>query len=191
MYDSLRASIEDVINRSNKVHNNFYCYDEFIYMNMDTKSTIICPIHGKFEQTMGHHINRKDGCPKCRLVKLSKLFSSNIVEFERKAKIKHNNLYSYENFVYSNAQQKGLITCKIHGGFYQSPNNHLRGKGCPYCKTSKGEIIIKTFLKENNIEFIPQKTFPECKKKNVLPFDFYHRSTRKPIGFSRWDEWWG
>jgi len=36
-----------------------------------------------------------------------------------------------------------------------------------------GENKIRKFLFENNIEFIEQKKFPECKKKSYLPFDFY------------------
>lgn len=47
--------------------------------------------------------------------------------------------------------------------------------GCPKCanKMSKGETIIYDYLKQNNIEFIKEATFKDCKDKQPLPFDFY------------------
>lgn len=41
------------------------------------------------------------------------------------------------------------------------------------CNNSKGEMIIASILKENNINFERQKTFKTCKDKQELPFDFY------------------
>ena len=39
--------------------------------------------------------------------------------------------------------------------------------------TSLGELRILKFLENNNIEYIPQHSFPDCKYKRVLRFDFY------------------
>ena len=44
---------------------------------------------------------------------------------------------------------------------------------CPTCKDSKGEKIIKIFLDENNIKYIKQKRFKDCRNKYPLPFDYY------------------
>lgn len=41
------------------------------------------------------------------------------------------------------------------------------------CESSSGEIEISQFLKNNNIAFIREKTFPDCKDKKLLRFDFY------------------
>ena len=41
------------------------------------------------------------------------------------------------------------------------------------CVSSRGEQIIAKFLKDNNIYFVRQKTFPTCKNKNRLRFDFW------------------
>lgn len=38
---------------------------------------------------------------------------------------------------------------------------------------STGEYAIWRYLKKYSIDFIPQKSFPDCKYKNVLSFDFY------------------
>ena len=40
-------------------------------------------------------------------------------------------------------------------------------------KESKGENIIYNFLLKNNINFIRQKTFSDCKYKSLLFFDFF------------------
>jgi len=43
---------------------------------------------------------------------------------------------------------------------------------CPECNESKGEKRTKGYLEENNIRYITQFTFLDCRNKNVLPFDF-------------------
>lgn len=55
----------------------------------------------------------------------------------------------------------------------QIPNSHLMGKGCSICKESKGEKEVAKILLEKNILFKREHKFPDCKYKNVLPFDFY------------------
>ena len=54
-----------------------------------------------------------------------------------------------------------------------SPSNLLKGHGCPECVNSKGETIISEYLKENNINYISEYTFDDCRNKRPLPFDFY------------------
>lgn len=44
---------------------------------------------------------------------------------------------------------------------------------CGCNKQSIGERIISQLLKDNNIFFIQQKRFLDCKDKHTLPFDFY------------------
>lgn len=47
------------------------------------------------------------------------------------------------------------------------------GNGCSICSQSKGESSIRDFLILNNIDFNPEHTFPKCRNKKELPFDFY------------------
>lgn len=56
---------EEVISRFRDVHGDKYDYSKVVYVDMNSKVTIICPEHGEFEQTPAKHINRKHGCPKC------------------------------------------------------------------------------------------------------------------------------
>lgn len=68
----------------------------------------------------------------------------------------HNFIFKYSKFIYINAITKGIIICKEHGEFSQSPNSHLRGKGCPKCsgKNKTTEEVIKEFKKIHNNTFI-------------------------------------
>lgn len=45
----------------------------------------------------------------------------------------HNNRYEYNNVHYINGQTKVIIGCAVHGSFYQTPEAHMRGQGCPQC----------------------------------------------------------
>ena len=94
-------------------------------------------------------------------------------EFIENANNVHNGKYDYCNVKYKDVFTKVKIICPIHGEFEQIPKSHLKGHGCRCCKTSKGEKIISEFLKCNNIKYLPQYKFPDCKNIRPLPFDFY------------------
>ncbi|RWZ87303.1 MAG: hypothetical protein EO766_12320 [Hydrotalea sp. AMD] len=57
-------SLSEFVDRSNKIHNDKYSYDNVVYVNNSTKIDIICPTHGIFHQRPGEHL-RGVGCPKC------------------------------------------------------------------------------------------------------------------------------
>lgn len=68
-------------------------------------------------------------------------------EFINKAKIVHENRYDYSKVEYNNGNEKVEIICPKHGSFYQQPNNHLQGNGCPKCViNSKKEDDIEKYL---------------------------------------------
>lgn len=59
--------------------------------------------------------------------------------------------------------------------FLITPKNLFRSPTCPNCSTkiSKGEDSIQDFLVNSKIEYVRQKTFPKCRYKRTLQFDFY------------------
>lgn len=156
----------DFINKSSKIHKNKYDYSLVVFINTREKVKIICPIHGVFEQIPLHHY-QGNGCQKCS----NKM--KTLDEFLDKSKQIHDLKYDYSLVNYVDTNTKIKIICPIHGVFEQTPKHHYNGSGCPRCKNSKGESIISTFLKKENIKFIPQKKFDDCKLKYSLPFDFY------------------
>ena len=66
-----KKGLNDFILEANKIHNNFFSYEKFKYYDAHTKSIIICPIHGEFEQKPNDHLQGK-GCPKCNMSFLEK-----------------------------------------------------------------------------------------------------------------------
>lgn len=54
-------------------------------------------------------------------------------EFIRKALIVHGQTYDYSKVNYEKSKISVVITCLYHGTFFQTPSNHLMGKGCPKC----------------------------------------------------------
>lgn len=172
----LKLNILDFISKSTKIHNNKYDYSQVNYINNSTKVKIICEIHGEFEQTPNSHM-KGAGCRKCYTSSNKNNFTKNkltLVQFIKKCIEIHGHTYDYSKVNYKHSKVKIIIICKVHGEFEQTPNCHLRGNGCPYCKKSKSENHISNFLRNNNIEYIPQMKFDNCKgKKRRLPFDFY------------------
>lgn len=128
------------INKANVIHENKYDYSLVEYKNIDTKVNIICSVHGIFTQTPYHHINRKQGCGKCKGVKISETKRFDVSEFIIKANHIHKNKYDYSYVEYINSHTHIKIICPIHGLFSQKPNNHLYSKnGCPSCGYNKSK----------------------------------------------------
>lgn len=160
---------EQFIKDATLTHKNKYDYSLVEYKNVNKKIRIICPRHGVFEQTAKSH-REGLGCDNC-----SGTFKLTIEEFISKSKIVHDNKYDYSLVDYTGGKKIVKIICPKHGEFEQTPNSHLSGHECLSCrsKTTKGEIKIKEFLLKNNIDFIFQQTFKECRYTHLLSFDFY------------------
>jgi hypothetical protein len=65
--NNLRKNLEkknEFIKRAKEVHGDKYDYSLSEYINARIKLRIICPIHGKFEQSPFNHL-RGTGCPIC------------------------------------------------------------------------------------------------------------------------------
>lgn len=161
---------ETFIQKANIIHSNKFSYLKAIYINNYTKLTITCPIHGDFDQTPFGHLQGQ-GCFLCGNKNKGLYLISNTQEFITKSNKIHNDKYNYEKTNYINNYTKVCITCKRHGDFLQVPGSHLSGAGCPVCKSSKGEKIIKNILKNSNIVTKPQYRIPD--EKYLLKYDFY------------------
>lgn len=140
------------------------------YINNRTKMEIICPKHGKFNNSPQTHLMNEFGCKKC-----SKEFNLDIKEKEYiiESNILHTNLYNYDKVKYEHYHKKVTISCTKHGDFEQSFHTHLKGHGCPTCSSSQGELEVENYLKYRGIDYIKEHSFEDCKNVNLLRFDFY------------------
>lgn len=164
--------VEKFINYSNEVHNNYYSYEKTIYIKSSKKCIVTCPEHGEFNITPNSHLIGT-GCKKCGYINRKHHKKITQQEFILKSIIKHNNLYDYSKVVYKNTRSFVDIKCEKHGIFKQRGGSHLSGNGCPNCTESKGSIIIRLILDKNNISFISEYKFDDCRNKLPLPFDFF------------------
>jgi very-short-patch-repair endonuclease len=168
--ESRSKTKEEYITICNKIHKNKYDYsviDQHIILRQSLIK-IICPLHGNFQQIASYHLEG-NGCPDCCH---TKKYTNDT--FIKQANIIHNNKYNYSLLDYKNSITNVKIICPKHGVFISDPGNHLNcASGCPKCTESKGEIKIRLFLENNNIEYTYQKRYKDCKHKRTLPFDFY------------------
>ena len=175
-YDKLKENKkytkEKFIKIANILHKNKYNYSLINYKNSLTKIKILCPIHGEFLQTPSSHLSG-NGCRLCQYEIFGNVRRKKLKDFIKQAKIIHGDKYDYSGCVYKNRKTLISIKCKKHGYFKQTPADHLKKHGCPKCNESKGEKQIENLLIERKIHFVKQKTFPDCKHKRLLKFDFF------------------
>ena len=135
-----KFTLEEFIERANKIHVNKYDYSKTEYVNVKTKICVICPIHGEFFITPNHHLHGV-GCPKC--AGRYKTTEDIVKEFKEI----HGDKYDYSKVKYVNATTKVCIICPKHGEFWQRPSDHLSGYGCPHCK-GKAKRTTKWFIEK-------------------------------------------
>ncbi len=143
------------------------------YTNSKTKILCRCLIDGYEWKITPNDIFNISGCPLCKKMKMRKYLGQSPDDFIKKMKIINPNLIILGEYV--NRNTKILTKCLIDGfEWFSNPGHLLNYHGCPECnQKSRGEKIIKNILINNNIPFVPQKRFSDCKYKNMLPFDFY------------------
>jgi len=141
-----------------KIHGDKYDYSKVEYVNNRTPICIICPKHGEFWQRPYDHIDGKSGCPKCANEKRHDFFVEKKDNFIKKSTLLFLGRYSYNKVTYYNNSTKVIITCPTHGDFLCTPQNHLKGRGCPICKVelyvyeNRLYILLLTLFKEDEIK---------------------------------------
>lgn len=135
-------SLDKWIEEANIIHNFKYDYTDSIYTGTNEQITIRCPVHGLFEQLAYNHI-KGHGCYECGNNKIGNALASDLATFSEKANIVHNYRYDYSKAVYTTAHNKIEIICSIHGSFFQTPDAHLKCKGCSKCNKLGGIDFTK------------------------------------------------
>ena len=140
------------------------------YKNNKTKLKMQCPKGHIFEMRF-NEFKVGQRCPKCKAIDLGDRLR---YSYEYVKEYIDNEGYELLSTEYKNSKEDKLkIKCPKGHIFEMRFGNFNQGQRCSVCKSSKGEIKIQEFLQSNNIEFISEYTFEDCKYKRVLPFDFY------------------
>ena len=163
--DNKPISIKEFIKKAKLVHGNKYDYSQTKSIPSNRKSrvrkiTIICKIHGTFQQFPKTHL---DGCGCKKCYNDSHKITTN--EFIQRCIKIHKNKYDYSKTIYFHPKVKVKIICKKHGEFNQLPYGHLSGQGCVKCTSNISNKEIK-FL---NYLDIPDT--PNNRQKKILGFN--------------------
>lgn len=139
----MKYTFTDFVAKANELHGNKYDYSKVVYVNSRTKVSIICPIHGTFEQLPSSHLSG-NGCPKCARIYTDE-HRQHLAESSRKsrgmtteewiarARQVHGDKYDYSQTIYINQRTNVNIICPVHGLFSQKADSHIRGFGCKLC----------------------------------------------------------
>lgn len=148
-HNKQRKTKEQFIIDAKNMHKNKYNYEKFIYTNNSTNGIITClSCKNDFMQSPNRHLCGC-GCPKCGVINSHNKQTKTQDGFIKDAMTQHCNKYNYEAFIYINDRTKGIITCLgCKNDFTQTPNSHLKGRGCPKCNRHGGvkeDICRKVF----------------------------------------------
>lgn len=178
---SLKDRKNYFIQRAKEVHKDKYDYSEIEYISTKKPVKIICPIHGPFMQCPGDHL-KGWGCSKC-----SGKHKPTREEWIERANKKHNFKYDYSKVEYKDNKTPVCIICPVHGEFWQSPNNHMKGNGgCKEClRINRWKLQHKSteqFILDANKVFYNYYDYSKV--------DYYNKSTKVCIICPKHGEFW-
>lgn len=159
---------------------NPYNYSKFKYKDSMTPSTIICPDHGEFLQSLGGHVNSGNHCFKC-----GRLFSANTNRKSEDRLIEELTLSCKDRNItfdpkeiidaYQNSKSKLPMYCTVHEKIFDiSFNNIQKGKGCLKCglkirsinrRKSFDQFVEKANNVHNNFYTYPNQKFVDRSTK--------------------------
>ena len=144
------------------------------YINENSKIQMTCSC-GYTYRTAIRNVWENRQCRKCASKESGLKQRMSQEEFINRAKLLYGNTYDYSKTVYTKSADKVTITCPEHGDFQVVATNHLQGiAGCPVCSSSIGEQLVRSYLLDNKIDYIPQYKidYPKYKFKTTR-IDFY------------------
>lgn len=167
--NNIKLTNDEFKRRIIEIFGEEYLLNKVNYQCCKSKIKLYCKKHGYFVST-AYHLLQGHGCPKCGVKKNADKKRLTICDcIERFIEI-HGDKYDYSKMDYINTRTKICIICPEHGEFWQTPQKHMSGQGCPKCKRSHMENDISMLLTNNNIEFIEQKKFSWL---GLQSLDFY------------------
>jgi very-short-patch-repair endonuclease len=151
--------------------------DESEFVGSNTPIEYICKKHGVQTQSLDNLIHGHK-CIHCSYEERG-LNCRNSIEYVKSIIESCNNniLLNPNEYIGSNVHNL-KIKCGLCGKTYETSfsdyttNKQIR---CASCSQSEsiGEMIIRQFLEKNNIDYIQEKRFDDCRDNRPLPFDFY------------------
>lgn len=140
-----------------------------------TTATCSCIKHN-YTAKLNNRTTNKSNCPFCCHQKtcpcnsLLIRFPHIAIEFDKEL----NNNINPINVAYGSSCTNYWWKCsKCSNTWKTTVNSRTWGSGCPHCNSSQLEKSCAAILKDLNIDFEQFKTFPDCKDKSYLFYDFF------------------
>lgn len=176
------------INDMQKINPNIKVLGE--YKRWDIKVQCFCLLHNKyFESTPYSLLKNHTGCYDCKISKMATKRTKSKENFLEDLKKVNTNVEIIGE--YKSAKEKILCKCIIDGYVWEiTPDNLLRGEGCPKCSTSKGEKRCIEYFKNNKIQYISQYEYDDLfgVGNRHLKFDFaIVDNSQKVLGLVEYD----
>lgn len=145
------------------------------YTGISMPIQYICPFHGLVHQRLQDIIYENAGCRKCSDIKHGKNLKNSVDKVIKIINsIDNNKLLNPEEYI--SVKTRNLwVQCSCGNKFLTSLTAYVNGKNrCSKCceSESAGEKKIRQWLDSNNIEYIQEYCFKNCKDQKPLPFDF-------------------
>ena len=180
---------EQFIEEAKKVHGDKYDYSKVEYNGCFKKICIICPEHGEFWQTPDLHLQGK-GCRKCGYEKNSINRTKAFEQFVNEARQLHGDKYDYSMVEYKGCETKVCIICPIHGEFWQTPSNHIHGRGCKKCSKELQQMPNLERNKKAKSTFIEKSRKIHNDKYDYSKVEYVNSHTKVCIICPEHGEFW-
>jgi len=103
-----------------------------VYRGMNHPTEFKCPTHG-WHMMAAKYIMQGRGCVHCYREGLSRKPRLTQNKVLLRFKETHGSKYDYSRVKYGGQQKEVEIICPRHGSFFQKPEYHWTGSGCPSC----------------------------------------------------------
>lgn len=154
------------------------------YVNAHSRMKFKCRLcNHEWQQTPNGVLSNRIGCPRCAIkIRANKRRKSNEDFIQELSKLKLD-IVPIGSYINSNTPIE--FVCNHGHHFLRAPGNVFSRKIdlCPICSYSVGEKMVCNFLDKYNVRYNYQYSFPDCKYRYKLPFDFYIKSANMCIEF--------
>lgn len=152
------------------------------YINSHKPIKHYCIKHDVFWDATPTSILIGGGYKKCGNEKLSSILMLSHDEYLKKLNDAHPNIELLETYKGSHIPIKHKCIIDNYE-WMQKPIYLLHSLGCPKCNSSYGEKTICKWLDNNDIQYVREMRFPDCRDIKPLPFDFYLPEYNKCIEY--------
>ena len=165
-----KRTTKEYVDELSRINPNVEVLEE--YINSTTPILHRCKVDNNIWPIAPSNALLGKGCPVCKNTRLSNMFVKTHEQYVKELQEENPGLEVLEQYI--NANTPILHRCLQDEYTWKiAPANVLAGQGCPQCKESYGERIIRQWLQKKSIVYVYQHTFVDCKDKKTLPFDFY------------------